>query len=142
MEAIEAGQNFKVYVDYAHQKESMEGLLNTAKTIVKKDGKKIILLLGAEGGGRDKGKRGKVLQRTDEDRVVVEGVNIVKKHAKPNPMKGVAGGIIEKTMPIHQSNIAIFNGATGKADRVGVKVLADGKKVRVYKSSGEEIKVA
>ena len=92
--------------------------------------------------GRDKGKRGKVLQRTDEDRVVVEGVNIVKKHAKPNPMKGVAGGIIEKTMPIHQSNIAIFNGATGKADRVGVKVLADGKKVRIYKSSGEEIKVA
>ncbi len=92
--------------------------------------------------GRDKGKRGKVLQRTDEDRVVVEGVNIVKKHAKPNPMKGVAGGIIEKTMPIHQSNIAIFNGATGKADRVGVKVLADGKKVRVFKSSGEEIKVA
>ena len=92
--------------------------------------------------GRDKGKRGKVLQRTDEGRVVVEGVNIVKKHAKPNPMKGVAGGIIEKTMPIHQSNIAIFNGATGKADRVGVKVLADGKKVRVFKSSGEEIKVA
>ncbi|WP_302173575.1 50S ribosomal protein L24 [uncultured Hydrogenophaga sp.] len=92
--------------------------------------------------GRDKGKRGKVLQRADEDRVVVEGVNIVKKHAKPNPMKGVAGGIIEKTMPIHQSNIAIFNGATGKADRVGVKVLADGKKVRVFKSSGEEIKVA
>lgn len=92
--------------------------------------------------GRDKGKRGKVLQRSDEERVVVEGVNIVKKHAKPNPMKGVAGGIIEKTMPIHQSNIAIFNGATGKADRVGVKVLADGKKVRVFKSSGEEIKVA
>ncbi len=92
--------------------------------------------------GRDKGKRGKVLQRADEDRVVVEGVNIVKKHAKPNPMKGVAGGIIEKTMPIHQSNIAIFNGATGKADRVGVKVQADGKKVRVFKSSGEEIKVA
>jgi len=92
--------------------------------------------------GRDKGKRGKVLQRADEERVVVEGVNIVKKHAKPNPMKGVAGGIIEKTMPIHQSNVAIFNGATGKADRVGVKVLADGKKVRVFKSSGEEIKVA
>ena len=92
--------------------------------------------------GRDKGKRGKVLQRTDEDRVVVEGVNIVKKHAKPNPMKGVTGGIVEKTMSIHQSNVAIFNGATGKADRVGVKLLADGKKVRVYKSSGEEIKVA
>jgi large subunit ribosomal protein L24 len=92
--------------------------------------------------GRDKGKRGKVVQRADEERVVVEGVNLVKKHAKPNPMKGVTGGIVEKTMPIHQSNVAIFNAASGKADRVGVKVLADGKKVRVYKSSGEEIKVA
>lgn len=92
--------------------------------------------------GRDKGKRGKVVLRATEDRVVVEGVNIVKKHAKPNPMKGVTGGIVEKTMPIHQSNVAIFNAATGKADRVGVKVLADGKKVRVYKSNGEEIKVA
>ncbi len=92
--------------------------------------------------GRDKGKRGKVLLRAAEDRVVVEGVNIVKKHAKPNPMKGVTGGIVEKTMSIHQSNVAIFNAATGKADRVGVKALADGKKVRVYKSSGEEIKVA
>jgi large subunit ribosomal protein L24 len=92
--------------------------------------------------GRDKGKRGKVLDRATEDRVVVEGVNIVKKHAKPNPMKGVTGGIIDKTMSIHQSNVAIFNAATGKADRVGVKLLGDGKKVRVYKSSGEEIKVA
>jgi large subunit ribosomal protein L24 len=92
--------------------------------------------------GRDKGKRGKVLERASDDRVVVEGVNIVKKHAKPNPMKGVTGGIVEKTMSIHQSNVAIFNGATGKADRVGVKQLADGNKVRVYKSSGEEIKVA
>jgi large subunit ribosomal protein L24 len=92
--------------------------------------------------GRDKGKRGKVLSRATEERLVVEGVNLVKKHAKPNPMKGVAGGIVEKTMSIHQSNVAIFNAATGKADRVGVKVLDDGKKVRVYKSSGEEIKVA
>ena len=92
--------------------------------------------------GRDKGKRGTVVQRADEERVLVEGVNLVKKHTKPNPMKGVAGGIVEKTMPIHQSNVAIFNAATGKADRVGVKVLADGKKVRVFKSSGEEIKVA
>ncbi|WP_374412582.1 50S ribosomal protein L24 [Hydrogenophaga sp.] len=92
--------------------------------------------------GRDKGKRGTVLERAGEDRVVVEGVNIVKKHAKPNPMKGVTGGIVDKTMSIHQSNVAIFNAATGKADRVGVKLLADGKKVRVYKSSGEEIKVA
>jgi large subunit ribosomal protein L24 len=92
--------------------------------------------------GRDKGKRGKIVLRADEERVLVEGINLVKKHTKPNPMKGVTGGIIEKSMPIHQSNVAIFNAATGKADRVGVKVLEDGKKVRVYKSSGEEIKVA
>ena len=92
--------------------------------------------------GRDKGKRGVVTQRADVDHVVVEGVNTVKKHAKPNPMKGVVGGIITKTMPIHQSNVAIFNAATGKADRVGIKTAADGKRVRVYKSSGEEIKVA
>ncbi len=92
--------------------------------------------------GRDKGKRGKVLRRADEQRVVVEGVNVVKKHVRPNPIKGVPGGIVEKTMPIHQSNVAIFNPVTGKADRVGIKMLADGKKVRVFKSSGEEIKVA
>lgn len=91
--------------------------------------------------GRDKGKRGKVLSRTDEQHVVVEGVNVVKKHAKPNPMKGITGGIVEKTMPIDQSNVAIFNAATGKADRVGVKAV-DGKNVRVFKSSGEQIKVA
>ena len=92
--------------------------------------------------GRDKGKRGKVLSRVSEECVIVEGVNIVKKHVKPNPMMGVPGGITEKTMPIPQSNIAIFNSATGKADRVGVKTLADGKRVRVFKSSGEEIRVA
>jgi large subunit ribosomal protein L24 len=92
--------------------------------------------------GRDKGKRGKVSLRKDETHLVVDGVNLVKKHAKPNPMKGVTGGIIEKTMPIHQSNVAIFNVASGKADRVGIKLLADGKRVRVFKSSGEEIKVA
>ena len=92
--------------------------------------------------GRDKGKRGKVSLRADDSHVVVDGVNLVKKHAKPNPMKGTNGGIIEKAMPIHQSNVAIFNAATGKADRVGIKQLADGKRVRVYKSSGEEIKVA
>ena len=92
--------------------------------------------------GRDKGKRGTVSLRKDDAHLVVDGVNLVKKHAKPNPLKGVVGGIIEKTMPIHQSNVAIFNGATGKADRVGIKMLADGKRVRVYKSSGEEIKVA
>jgi len=90
--------------------------------------------------GRDKGKRGTVTLRVDEDHIVVEGVNVVKKHVKPNPMKGTTGGVIDKTMPIHQSNVAIYNASTGKADRVGIKVLADGKKTRVYKSSGEEIK--
>ena len=91
--------------------------------------------------GRDKGKRGVVTLRKDDSHVVVEGINIVKKHAKPNPMKGTTGGIVEKTMPIHQSNVAIFNAATGKADRVGIKVT-DGKRVRVFKSSGDEIKLA
>jgi large subunit ribosomal protein L24 len=90
--------------------------------------------------GRDKGKRGTVSQRVDEDHVVVDGINVVKKHVKPNPMKGTTGGVIDKTMPINQSNVAIYNAATGKADRVGAKILADGKKVRIYKSSGEEIK--
>ena len=92
--------------------------------------------------GRDKGKRGTVSQRVDEDHVLVEGVNVVKKHVKPNPMKGTTGGVVDKTMPIDQSNVAIYNTATGKADRVGIKLLADGKKVRVFKSSGEEIKAA
>ncbi|MBK1612190.1 50S ribosomal protein L24 [Rubrivivax gelatinosus] len=89
--------------------------------------------------GRDKGKRGTVTQRVDEDHLIVEGVNMVKKHVKPNPMKGTTGGVVDKTMPIHQSNIAIFNAATGKADRVGIKIDGD-KKTRVFKSSGEEIK--
>jgi large subunit ribosomal protein L24 len=91
--------------------------------------------------GRDKGKRGTVSARVDDDRLLVEGVNVVKKHVKPNPMKGATGGIVDKTMPIHQSNVAIFNAATGKADRVGIKLADDGKKLRVFKSSGAEIKV-
>jgi large subunit ribosomal protein L24 len=90
--------------------------------------------------GRDKGKRGTVKERVDVDHLLVEGVNIVKKHTKPNPMKGATGGIVDKTMPIHQSNFAICNAATGKADRVGIKSLADGKRVRVFKSSGEQLK--
>jgi large subunit ribosomal protein L24 len=90
--------------------------------------------------GRDKGKRGTVKQRVDEERILVEGVNVVKKHVKPNPMKGTTGGVVDKTLSIHQSNVAIYNPATAKADRVGVKLLADGKKVRVFKSSGDEIK--
>src|SRR5450830_63014 len=92
--------------------------------------------------GRDKGKRGTVTLRSDDAHLVIDGINVVKKHAKPNPMKGTTGGIVEKSMPIHQSNVAIFNAATGKGDRVGIKLLADGKRVRVFKSSGEEIKVA
>lgn len=87
--------------------------------------------------GKDKGKRGTVLSRVDEEHVVVEGVNRAKKHVKPNPMKGVAGGIVDKDMPIHVSNVALFNPATKKADRVGFKVLEDGRKVRVFKSNGE-----
>ena len=90
--------------------------------------------------GRDKGKRGTVTLRVDDDHIVVEGVNVVKKHVKPNPLKGTTGGVIDKTMPIHQSNVAIYNAASGKADRVGIKLQDGGKKVRVYKSSGAEIK--
>jgi large subunit ribosomal protein L24 len=90
--------------------------------------------------GRDKGKRGTVSQRVDEDHLVVDGVNMVKKHVKPNPMKGTTGGVVDKTMPIHQSNVAIYNASAGKADRVAIKLLDGGKKVRVYKSSGAEIK--
>ncbi len=90
--------------------------------------------------GRDKGKRGAVASRVDDGHVIVEGINMVKKHVKPNPMKGTTGGVVDKTMPINQSNVAIYNAATGKGDRVGAKILADGKKVRIYKSTGEEIK--
>ena len=90
--------------------------------------------------GRDKGKRGTVTMRVDDDHIVVEGVNMVKKHVKPNPLKGTTGGVIDKTMPIDQSNVAIFNPATGKADRVAIKLQDDGKKIRVFKSSGAEIK--
>ena len=91
--------------------------------------------------GKDKGKRGRVVLRKDDDHLVVEGINLVKKHTKPNPMKGTTGGIVEKAMPIHQSNVAIFNSATGKADRVGIKIDGE-KRSRVFKSSGEAIKVA
>ena len=90
--------------------------------------------------GRDKGKRGTVASRVDDDYLVVDGVNVVKKHVKPNPMKGTTGGVVDKTMPIHQSNVAIWNTAASKADRVGIKLLDNGDKVRVYKSSGEQIK--
>ena len=88
--------------------------------------------------GKNKGKRGTVL-RVDGDVVVVEGINRVKKHVRPNPMKGQVGGIVEKEMPIQVSNVAVFNAATQKADRVGFKVLEDGRKVRFFKSNGEVV---
>jgi len=90
--------------------------------------------------GRDKGKRGTVTARVDERHLLVDGVNVVKKHSRPNPMKGVTGGIVDKTMPIDQSNVMLFNPATGKGDRVGFKVLEDGTKVRVFRSNGEQVK--
>lgn len=88
--------------------------------------------------GKDKGKTGVVTRRVDADYVTVEGVNVAKKHVRPNPMAGVEGGIVAKTMPIHISNIALFNAKTQKADRVAIKEV-DGKKVRVFKSSGEAV---
>ena len=99
--------------------------------------------------GKDKGRRGTVLSRVDDERLIVEGVNVVKKHVKPNPMKGVTG-VVDKTLSIHQSNVAIFNATTGKADRVGIKLFTDDEKkqrkteergMRVFRSSGAEIKI-
>ncbi|MBX3669897.1 MAG: 50S ribosomal protein L24 [Rhodocyclaceae bacterium] len=87
--------------------------------------------------GKDKGKRGTVLLRVDADHVVVEGINRVKKHTRPNPMKGIQGGMVEKDMPVNISNVALYNPATQKADRVGIRVLEDGRKVRFFKSNGE-----
>lgn len=92
--------------------------------------------------GRDKGRRGTVLDRAGSSRLVVEGVNVVKKHVRPNPMRGETGGIVDKTMPIEQSNVMVFNPATGKGDRVGIKTLDDGRKVRVFKSNGEMLGTA
>jgi large subunit ribosomal protein L24 len=89
--------------------------------------------------GRDKGKRGAVVRVVDLEHVLVDGINRVKKHQRPNPQKNLQGGIVEKDMPMHVSNIAIFNPATKKADRVGVKMLEDGRRVRYYKSNGEVI---
>jgi large subunit ribosomal protein L24 len=89
--------------------------------------------------GKDKGKRGTVLRRVDGEHLLVEGVNKVKKHQRPNPMKGLPGGIVEKEMPLHVSNVALFNPQTKKADRVGVKTLDDGRRVRVFKSNGEMV---
>ena len=89
--------------------------------------------------GKDKGKRGTVLRVLPTSKVVVEGINRVKKHQKPNPMKGLTGGIVEKEMALHVSNVAIFNSASSKADRVGFRALEDGRKVRFFKSNGEVV---
>jgi len=89
--------------------------------------------------GKDKGKRGTVLRVIDLEHVLVEGANRVKKHQRPNPMKGASGGIVDKEMPLHVSNVAIFNPGTKKADRIGTRLLDDGRRVRCFKSNGEVI---
>jgi large subunit ribosomal protein L24 len=99
---------------------------------IKRDDEVIVI------AGRDKGKRGKVV-RVLADRVIVAGINLIKKHQKPNPQAGVAGGIVEKEASIHTSNVAIYNPATKQADRVGFKILENGDKVRVFKSNGEAV---
>ena len=91
--------------------------------------------------GRDKGKRGPVLRVLDENRVIVEGVHVVKRHTKPNPQAGMAGGIIEKEAPIHVSNVALFNPVTQKPDRVGIRTLEDNRKVRFFKSNNEVVDI-
>jgi large subunit ribosomal protein L24 len=91
--------------------------------------------------GRDKGKRGTVLKIVDASHVLVEGANRVKKHQRPNPMKGVTGGIIDKEMPLHISNVALYNPGTRKADRVGIRVMQDGRRARYFKSNGEVVDV-
>ncbi|MEH6504492.1 MAG: 50S ribosomal protein L24 [Cycloclasticus sp.] len=101
-----------------------------------KKGDEVIVLTG-----KDKAKRGLVLTVVSSDKILVEGINTVKKHQKPNPNKGIEGGIIEKQMPINISNVAIYNAQTKKADRVGFKVLEDGKKVRYFKSNDEVLDV-
>jgi large subunit ribosomal protein L24 len=91
--------------------------------------------------GKDKGKRGRVVRVIDDERVVVENVNMVKKHMKPNPMRNEPGGIVDKEMPLHLSNVGLYNPASGKPDRVGFKTLEDGRKVRYYKSDGEVVDI-
>ena len=91
--------------------------------------------------GKDKGRRGTVLRVVDADHVVVENVNVVKKHQKPNPAKQVGGGIVQKEMPLHVSNVMLFNPVAQKGDRVGVKVLEDGRRVRIFRSNNEVVDI-
>ncbi len=97
-----------------------------------KTGDEVIVLTG-----KDKGKHGSVLRVLANDRVLVQNVNMIKRHTRPNPNKGVTGGIIDKEAPIHISNVALYNAATGKGERVGFRLLEDGTKVRYFKRSGE-----
>ena len=99
-----------------------------------KKGDEVVVLTG-----KDKGRRGNVIRLMDDNRVLVENVNMAKRHTKANPQAGIAGGIIEKEMPLHASNVGLYNPATGKADRVGFKVLEDGRKVRFFKSNNEVV---
>ena len=99
-----------------------------------KKGDEVIMI-----AGKDRGRRGTVTRVIPDDRLIVENVNLVKKHQRPNPQSGVAGGIVEKEMPIHISNVAIYNSATDKADRIGFKFLDDGRKVRIFKSNNQVI---
>ena len=99
-----------------------------------KTGDQVVVLTG-----KDRGKQGEILRRVEGGKFVVHGINLVKKHMKPNPALGRTGGIVEKEMPIEASNLALVNPATGKGDKVGFKVLEDGKKVRVFKSNGEVV---
>ena len=100
---------------------------------IKRDDEVIVI------AGKDKGKRGTIKRVLNDDRFVVSGVNMIKRHTRPNPYANQPGGIIEREAPIHASNVAIFNKETGKADRVGFKVLDDGSKVRIFKSTQSEI---
>ncbi|GLR63462.1 50S ribosomal protein L24 [Marinospirillum insulare] len=100
---------------------------------IKRDDEVIVI------AGKDKGKRGTIKRVLNDDRFVVSGVNMIKRHTRPNPYANQPGGIIEREAPIHASNVAIFNAETGKADRVGFKVLDDGSKVRIFKSTQTEI---
>ena len=106
-----------------------------AMSKIKRDDEVIVL------AGRDKGKRGKVIKVLNDGRLIVSGIQMIKKHQKPNPQLGVQGGIIEKEAPIQVSNVAIFNTNSNKADRVGFKILEDKKKIRIFKSSGESIDI-
>lgn len=91
--------------------------------------------------GKDKGKRGSVVRMVGDEKVVVENINMVKRHTKPNPNRGVSGGIVEKEMPLHISNVMLFNPSSNKGDRVGIKTLEDGRKIRIFKSNGEAVDV-